>query len=305
MESPVVTRAGPLFLDTSIQIARVVHSPRTKERLAARMAQHERTETSLVVRQEFKRRLLREAEYLLRLLERYGSFQEVSHHLLRLPGQALRKRNICAQMLLQVHGGDDAEQTQRLKLYLRSLLVLGLRRFDQQVDVLRKESGCGCGQVPITEKKAFRQYELGPTRCSSLRQGTCGVVAFLASRKEARDRLLAHLLSLSEGEKSPELKKAQKFLESLQTRLDRANQQNPCLEVGDLLIALESLEVPTFYTLNSTESQHLCRALGQTLIVRPVDPLKDDILCARETAQWPRFGRRTPPRDRENEDEST
>ena len=87
-----------VFLDTSIQIARHVHGPQTKEAINQRLARHSRQVTSLVVRQEFKRRLLKEAEYLLRLLHRYRSFDEVNQHVIRLfgswPGR-VRKRNIC------------------------------------------------------------------------------------------------------------------------------------------------------------------------------------------------------------------
>lgn len=44
---------------------------------------------------------------------------------------------------------------------------------------------------------------------------------------------------------------------------------DPCLEVGDLIIALESIDVQTFYTLNRKESLHFCRVLDQDLIIRP------------------------------------
>jgi hypothetical protein len=60
------SREAPVFLDTSIQIARLVHGPQTKSGIRQRLAQHDKVFTGLVVRQEFKRRLLKEAEYLLR-----------------------------------------------------------------------------------------------------------------------------------------------------------------------------------------------------------------------------------------------
>src|SRR5262249_36198988 len=157
------------FLDTSIQIARLIHGPKTKEHIRDRIARHEQTVSSLVARQEFKRRLLQEAEYLLRLLHRYQSFDEINQHVIRLFGQwpgRVRKRNICVQMLAQVHGGTDADRTERLQLYLRSLLVSGLKRFDQQVDSVRQDSGCACARVEVIEKSPLRKYDLGPTHCS-------------------------------------------------------------------------------------------------------------------------------------------
>ena len=141
------TKEAPLFIDTSIQIARLVHGPKTKQSIRNRIAKHERTVTSLVARQEFKRRLLQEAEYLLRLLHRYQSFDEVHQHVIRLFGQwpgRVRKRNICLQTLAQLHGGTDSERTERLQLYLRSLLVNALRQFDQRVDNIVRDCNCAC-----------------------------------------------------------------------------------------------------------------------------------------------------------------
>jgi hypothetical protein len=91
--------------------------------------------------------------------------------------------------------------------------------------------------------------------------------------------------------KSAELQKAQQFLEKIEKKAEEAGEDDPCLSVGDLMIALEAAGVSCFYTLNSKESQYLCRALDQTLVVRPLAPLKDDVVCDRAESQWPLFGR--------------
>jgi hypothetical protein len=64
---------------------------------------------------------------------------------------------------------------------------------------------------------------------------------------------------------------------------------DPCLTVGDLLIALESAGVPCMFTMNSKESQHLCRALGQSLVVRKPNPKHEDIYCSADDEEWPAF----------------
>jgi hypothetical protein len=286
-----------LFVDTSIEIARVVHGPLMKARIRERLARHRQTVTSLVVRQEFKRRLLKEAEYLLRQLHRYKSFDEVLQHVIRLPGQwpgRVRKRNICLQTLSQLHaGGTDRERAERAQLYLRSLLVSGLKRFDQRADVVRGDSACACARAAVVEKVPLRKYDMGPEHCSRLKPGACGVADFLAKRAEVREQILRHLRGLPDDRKSLELKNAEAFLVRMAKSPARAAQEDPCLKIGDLLIALESAGVQHFFTLNRAESQHLCRALGQTLIVRPVDPLKPDVVCSKEDATWPEFGKRT------------
>lgn len=282
-----------LFLDSSIQIARFVHSPKTKQAIERRLQQHQKTTTGLVVRQEFKRRLLKEADYLLRLIHQYKSFDEVHHHVIRLFGPwHQRKRNICLETMAQVQGMTDAERTERLRLYLRSLLVAGLRRFDQKVDAVRKDSRCACGLREVMERVPLRKYDFATDRCSKTTSGSCGVGTFFQKRKELCQVILVKLKALPEENKSKELQTAQKFLERLTNPNHQVEKEDPCLTVGDLFIALESAGISHFYTLNGTESQHLCRALDQSLIVRPIDPTKPDVVCSFPDSQWPDFGPR-------------
>ena len=291
-------KLGPIFLDTSIQIARQVHGSKTKAAIKARLEQHALTATGLVARQEYKRRLLKEADYLLRLLAKYESFDEVYQHLIRLPGtwqKMIRKRNICLQTLGQIHGGTDKVRAERLQLYLRSLLVNGLKRFAQSVDSIPADGRCGCATLDVVEKVPLRNYKLGEEHCSRLAAGRCGVVAFLKGRKVECEKILRRFQALPANQKSAEITNAERFLEQMLKKPDQAAKEDPCLKVGDLLLALESVGITNFYTLNSAESQHLCRALDQTLIVRPIDPTQVDVVCAKEDQQWPVFGKPTPP----------
>jgi hypothetical protein len=287
----VIGQDGGVFLDTSIQIARRVHGPRTKAAIKQRLAQHHTQVTSLVVRQEFKRRLLKEAVYLLGLLHRFKSFDEVNQHVIQLFGPwHARKRTICLQTLTQVHEGTDAERTERLRLYLRSLLVSGLCRFDQMVDEVRVDSGCDCARQEIVEKRPFRRYEMGTDKCSRTKPGRCRIQEFLEQRKQLAGEILNHFQSLPSAKKSKEIQNAEKFLSNILISLEHVKKEDPCLTVGDLLIALESTGMPHFFTMNSVESQHYCRVLGQTMIVRPIDPTKNTIVCDTNNPEWPEFG---------------
>ena len=49
---------GEVFLDTSIQIARFVHDKEKKRQIEARIKTFSASTTSIIVKQEFKRRLL-------------------------------------------------------------------------------------------------------------------------------------------------------------------------------------------------------------------------------------------------------
>jgi hypothetical protein len=98
------------------------------------------------------------------------------------------------------------------------------------------------------------------------------------------------LKSIPDAEKSTEIKNAERFLDRLRKNPDKARSDDPCLKVGDLVIALESAGISIFYTLNSKEPQYLCWALDQTLIVRPIDPTKSEVICRKDDPNWPAFG---------------
>lgn len=279
-----------VFLDTSIQIARWIREPEMKQRINDRLEQYEATASSLVVRQEFKRRLLKEAQYILNQLNHKGSLEQVQRHIISvLPPQQQRKRNICLEMLATLfEEKSDNERTERAKRYMRTLLRVGLTDFNHSVDKIIQDSDCACSHFPIEEKIPYQKYEFGPDKCSAS-GGACGVSDFLNNSRQAIDRIQAYLQQLPSDKKSAELRAAESFIEKLLGGSIIVEEMNPCLTVGDLIIALESVGVSDFHTLNSKESQHLCRALGQSLVVRPRNPAHDDIVCLAADETWREF----------------
>ena len=281
-----------IFLDTSVQIARMVHSPRTKDRIKRRISEFTATITSSVVKQEYKRRLLKEARYLLDQLNKRKSFIEVYYHVERMPEsypKLRRKRHICLQTLGHFFGkADDSELCDRLKLYLHYLLTLGLDEFEDGVTQVVRGSQCGCSKIPVKERIRFRRYEIGTEKCSECRT-SCGIVEFLVERRERLQAILRYLQALPEAKKTDEIRRIETFLSEVQDDPAAAVAKEPCLTVGDLLIALESIGTSTFYTLNGRESQHLCRPNGQDLIVCPVDPLREEVVCVITEDSWHEF----------------
>jgi hypothetical protein len=91
------------------------------------------------------------------------------------------------------------------------------------------------------------------------------------------------------GQKSDELQQAEEFATDYLSDPSDIQSKEPCTRFGDLLIALESEHIPNFYTMNAKESQHLCRVLQQTLIVRPPNPIRLEVECPKEDAEWPYF----------------
>ena len=283
-----MTDGDAVFLDTSIMIARFVHSPELKRRISDRLSEFKFVTTSLVVRYEFRRRLLKEALYLLKQLDRLGSLVKLQRHVHDvLPQQQDRKRRICLQTITAIFEADDDEsQTERARLFLRSLLAGGLEEFDELVDHVIEASGCACGKVAVRQKKSGN-FDVGEDKCSKL-PAECQINQFFGSNHKAIEKIHEHLTEVGVANCSGELKKTIQLIQQLEGEVD-LRQENPCLTVGDLVIALESQNVPTFDTLNSRESKRLCRALNQTMIVRKPNPAHDDIVCARDETSWGEF----------------
>ena len=95
-----MNRSDVVFLDTSIAIALFVHPSEIKAEIRSKLKAFQLRLTGLVVLQEFSRRLLKEAKYLLDQLSSKGSYQKVLSHLQFLPPQSQRKFRICFSMMV-------------------------------------------------------------------------------------------------------------------------------------------------------------------------------------------------------------
>lgn len=254
-------------IDTSIQIARFVHSPEVKSRIRETLTDFDLVLTTSVVKQEFIRRFILEARYLLKQFELRGSFQKVMRHVNDvLPPQQGRKRQICLQTLQVVLESEEPDLTDRAKIFLKTLVRDGVAEFESLVDAVISQPGCRLSYFPIKMKRTRLKH------CS--RVDDCQIDALFRDNKRAEE-VAQYLATVPAESKSSEIQNAEEFLADV-SRGTNASELNPCLSVGDLTIALESAAVSYFYTFNRRESQHLCPALGQTMIVASVNPQKPD-----------------------------
>jgi len=270
-------RGTAVFVDTSIQIARFVHSREKKRRIEERLAKYDIVLTSSVVRQEFKRRLLKEAQYLLNTLKQKGSFEETHRHVTEMLSGPFhrRKQQICLLTISTIlEGATDAELTERARRYLRFLLRFGLHTFDRSVDHHLLGADCHWAKYPVRERKLER-FDFGRERCSQS-EGRCGVVSFLRENRDFASKVMDALRSMRDDGKTAEVATGERFLEEALADPECAPRLDPCLHVGDLMIALESAKIPDFYTMNRAESIVYCQALGQTLVIRPNNPAAED-----------------------------
>ncbi len=260
MEIDVGDGSQAIFLDTTIRIAEIIHSPAIKRTIRQHLSQFEWVLTGLVVRQEFKRRLLNEAAYLLELIERKGTLIAVRRHLSTyLPVQQGRKKRICDQLLCAYEENTGASaDIEQLVVFLRTLIKGGLAEFDGTVDCVIKESGCACStkEIYTTRSGNFKR----PNDKCSLEAG-CKVSSLLSNADELCEKIELHL-NQSSGKLTDELKQAVAVLAAYK-ETGEVQGLEPCLSSGDLLICLESRNCKCFYSMNHKESSLLCAAAEQ------------------------------------------
>ncbi|OWK45824.1 hypothetical protein FRUB_02155 [Fimbriiglobus ruber] len=272
-----------------------MHAPSQRKKIEATWASY-RVVSGLVSRQEFKRRVLKDAKYLIDQLDTKGGFEETFHYMNRLRTNKFhsRRASICISLMAGVTGESDGDKADRLRAKLHRLLTTGTAMFDAWLDRLVKESGCECGRANVRQvhRRDRLIYEVGPEECSKLPEGVCAVGKFSATQRERAKAVLDYLRALPDEKKTNELREIERYLADTESAPEMAGKHDPCLKVGDLLIALESAAAgaKTFYTMNSRESLHLCRVLGQTLIIRPIDGQAEDVICpGNDPGSWPPF----------------
>src|SRR6266404_9246298 len=200
------------------------------------------------------------------------------HRLNRLPREQLRKFRMCMQILAtSFEDAGDGERFERLRLQLRYQLLRGMQRLTESVTSVIGDAGCACARLPIEEIKRFERYTLPNNKCSRTLPGACKIREFLEQMRPSVQAIQEALIALPTESKTRELAAIEDFLRKVLSGSFDVRSLDPCLNVGDLLIALESTMARTFYTLNGKESQYLSRALGQSLIVGHPNPQHQEV----------------------------
>ncbi len=276
-----------IFTDTSIHIARLLREPEIKKMIEQRLASYDLVVSSSVVVQEFKRRVMSDAIYLINQLNQRGSYQKVKRHITILPDKWKRKQQICFGMLDEIFETvdkvDDSELTERAIRYLHTLIKHGITNFKRKLGHVIPGTECHLSKLPIKVKERYKRYEPIETKCSKVFP-LCPVADFLKEKIDLCRQLLGYLSTLPD--KTKELESALSFLQEFISNPEAIHEKNPCYCVGDLLIALESNKIPDFYTMNYKESKFFCDVLDQNLIVLPHNPDKSENIYSKDSKPW-------------------
>lgn len=279
-----------VFVDSSIPIAGTVRERPMKAKISSWLSRYRLKITGSIALQEYKRRVLRDIAYLLTKLNQTDSYHRTLDYVTSvLPTQQQRKKQICILLLHQLlhPPATDSELTERARYYLRTLLVLGERNFVDRFDSVSTGINCYWAWYPVRERTKYRAYDLGDVRCSKAR-GLCQIGTSLEQRRGLCATLFEFLSSLPQERMTSELNNALGFLRNVLNANGFQNVQDtdPCLKVGDLLLALESAGVPEVYTMNYHESQAYCEVLKQNLVVRPNDPSQSEREYLQSDKPW-------------------
>jgi hypothetical protein len=271
-----------VFVETSVFIASHCHSPEQAKKIEDYFGTGSGLSkvSSLVVRQELKRRMLGDLDYLYRTLVRHNSYQKTYHHLVQLAGHPHHgnRARIGLGFLGRLPEESNDDKFDRLKARLRRYIISILPTFDGWLDRLETGSGCSCGQFNPREttKNGKTTFEIGNIRCSE--ELLCPVGDFVSRSKHHCDQIATGLRHGSALNERAQIQDMLRFLAETNNPDFQAAEHDPCYTVGDLLITLESLaaKCAVVYTMNRKDFIPLCTSVGLTARILFHDPDKPD-----------------------------
>ena len=143
-----------VYLDTSILIGLFIHAPKIKIEIREKIGFYSFVLSGQIAEQEFIRRLLREADYLLHQLKRRKTVAAVQRHLLDLSTFQNRKFRICLQAITTVdEESNEEDKADRLKYFLEELLDGSLDEIRLNfVSSIVDDARCACAVHGIKRK---------------------------------------------------------------------------------------------------------------------------------------------------------
>ncbi|OAI47170.1 hypothetical protein AYO44_09970 [Planctomycetaceae bacterium SCGC AG-212-F19] len=266
----------PLFLDTSIQVDRIVAQDWPDKRVPIKnlLDKFDYLATCSYSRLEFKRVVIQNLALTLHYLIEEKSFFRAMQRATRL--QRSRRTstliNIMAWVGHRVDGraevsvgsGVDETLTLQAESYIRNGIRSIWKKFDRSVDSVLDKTECKrATEAPRVMPSGEVDASIPESQC---RSKECNNANFLRSKLPTIRKMCDELEKIKHrgGTLTDELEEALKTLRSAEGNFDRLYDYQRCLAVGDVWIHLESLAagIKSFATTNYKESQVLCPIFG-------------------------------------------
>lgn len=243
-----------VFLDTTIQIERVVGMRVRQAKIAQDLAGVQ-TITSSYVLGEYLRTLVQDAIVLYNLIQTTEQLYDVETKM----AQMLNKRSASRCLLLWA-------SLHRAGVYERNRIVRTLQNFIEYnlvdsfmlgIDQLLDTTACG-----LARERPQLRGDIYQLRAQCTRQvKECGLTAWLQEHRSA-----VHLLADGlHNHNEPALARMGELCRGILAEPDLARGRNCTWYLGDLVIALELPTDALLYTTNRRHFEPLCRLLGKQL----------------------------------------
>ena len=255
-----------LFLDTSIPVS--MHKGSLfVDRIKRVHGLFRWKSTSSYAKTEYGNVILANAEYVLRQLRRFNSFEKtcgwIANVLLPRFRDHAQKQMWTLNLLRDITGMDDKEKTECAILSLTRLLKLGVRYVDAVADEpIENGTDCYWAKQRIREKKDGELYWENP-KCTCSRR-RCKVDTFFEENKEVFLRLKAAIDQLPVDERTDQL---QSFSEVIAAAVVDPrvllDYKTGCKRLADAIIAVDSRNYHNLFSMNAAESSALTAVLGK------------------------------------------
>jgi len=263
-----------LFLDTSIHCSKL-KGPLFRERISDLFRLFQWKSTSTYTKVEFGNVVLAQAEYFVRKLDEFSSLEKTKDYI----GNVLPHRHHPTKVtwsfnLLNAYGEDDAECTERARLYLRSLMKLGVDFVEKLCDrPLADGTGCYWAKRGVHKRRDGRLVWRTPV-CKR-RNPRCCLDKFFLENQTIFKQIKDSIDALADEAKSAQLRDFSdvigQALDDPQMLLDY---RSGCKRLADAIIAVDSLAYQSMFSQNRAESELLTTILGQAFYYLPPDPNK-------------------------------
>jgi|GEM_PF-2414184 len=266
-----------IHLDTSLQIERCKAERKAKP-VAVFLKRFRFSSTSSYAKLEFKRAWLQRLAYLYSLSGEVETVGELNGVLAdRLGSHPMHKRKLstCLQAIeafLKPSSGriSEAAQLARMRAHLRGAVLNAYSWWE--ASVTHEYNGTGC--VRASERPRISgggKLDVSIPKCqrSAVR---CRVLRFLQDNQKHLKAIKAEIDRLGTTA-SDELKEAKAVLDAFENDPQRVCQDNVCVKLGDILVAIDGVSMECFAANNDKEWGPLARALRKRLLnpLRPQD----------------------------------
>ncbi len=264
-----------VHLDTSLQIERC-KAVRKANPVIDFLRDFRFVSTSSYAKLEFKRAWLQRLAYLYSLSGEVKTIGELSGVLAdRLGSHPLHRRQLstCLQaieaFLLPTNDKiSEAAQLARMRAHLRVAVLNAYSWWEASVTY--EHNGTNC--VRASEQPRISGGDKLDVSIPKCRRGTirCRIHGFLQDNKEHLRAIKAEINRLGSNA-SDELKDAKAVLDAFEDDPEKVCQDNICAKLGDILVAIDGINIGSFAANNDKEWVPLAQALQKRLL-NPLRP---------------------------------